>query len=112
VPTTTVAVTIRNIPVETHRAIKARAKARGRSTEAEMRAILDEAVRSEERVGLGTALAEFGRKYARELAGVDFDAVKDRTPAKWVDFSGPEFDRPEFAETGSDEPHLSRLKTR
>ena len=38
------AVTIRNLRPETHRAIKARAKAKGRSAEAEMRAILDEAV--------------------------------------------------------------------
>lgn len=106
------AVTIRNLAEETHRAIKARAKAKGRSAEAEMRAILDEAVRAEERVGLGTALAEFGRKYAKELAGVDFEVVRDQTPARWVDFSGPEFDRPEFAEAGLDEPELNQPRTR
>ena len=101
------AVTIRNLAEETHRAIKARAKAKGRSAEAEMRAILDEAVRPEERVGLGSALAEFGRKYAEELAGVDFEVVRDQTPARWVDFSGPE-----FAEAGLDEPELNQPRTR
>ena len=74
------AVTIRKISEETHRAIKVRAKAKGRSAEAEMRAILDEAVRPEERVGLGSALAEFGKKYAEELAGVDFEVVRDQAP--------------------------------
>ena len=106
------AVTIRKISEETHRAIKVRAKAKGRSAEAEMRSILDEAVRPAERVGLGSALAEFGKKYAEELAGVDFEVVRDQTPARWVDFSGPEFDRPEFAEAGLDEPELNQQTTR
>ena len=39
------AVTIRNLPDETHRAIKARAARNGRSTEAEIREILGEAVK-------------------------------------------------------------------
>jgi plasmid stability protein len=88
------AVTIRNLPDETHRALKLRAKAKGRSTEAEIRAILEEAVRPEEK--LGTALAEIGKKYAKELAMIDFDALRDKSPARYVDFSGPEYDRPEF----------------
>ncbi len=56
-----VAMTIRNIPDETHRALKLRAAKNKRSTEAEMRAILEEAVRPEGRLKLGTALAEIGR---------------------------------------------------
>ncbi len=70
------AVTIRNLSEETHRALKARAAAHGRSTEAEIRAILESAVRPAARVKLGTALAAFGG----ELEGVDLDIERDRTP--------------------------------
>ncbi|MCW0181583.1 MAG: plasmid stabilization protein [Zavarzinia sp.] len=70
------AVTIRNLSEETHRALKARAAAHGRSTEAEIRAILENAVRPPERVKLGTALAAFGG----ELGGVDLDIERDPTP--------------------------------
>ena len=38
------AITVRNIPAETHRALRQRAREHGRSTEAEMRAILEAAV--------------------------------------------------------------------
>jgi plasmid stability protein len=57
------AVVIRNLSEETHIALKQRAVAHGLSTEAEIRLILDAAVRPEKEVGLGTLLAEFGRKY-------------------------------------------------
>ncbi|WP_420827376.1 FitA-like ribbon-helix-helix domain-containing protein [Halochromatium glycolicum] len=50
-------VTVRNPPEETHRALRARAAAHGRSTEAEIRAVLESAVRPEERVKLGCSLA-------------------------------------------------------
>jgi len=46
----TTAVTIRNIPTETHRALRVRAAQHGRSTEAEIRLILEAAVKSEDRV--------------------------------------------------------------
>ncbi|MGL4490622.1 MAG: FitA-like ribbon-helix-helix domain-containing protein, partial [Rhizobiaceae bacterium] len=49
------AITIRNIPEETHRALKVRAAKNKRSTEAEIRAILAEATQPS-KVGLGTAL--------------------------------------------------------
>ncbi len=57
------AVIVRNLSVETHRRLKQRAKLHGSSTEAEIRGILDAAVRPEKEVGLGTALRELGRKY-------------------------------------------------
>jgi plasmid stability protein len=57
------AVTVRNLSVETHQALKQRAAKHGTSTEAEIRLILNEAVRAEPKVGLGTLLQEFGRKY-------------------------------------------------
>ena len=46
------AIVIRNLSPATHRALRARAAQHGRSTEAEARAILDDAVRPEERVKL------------------------------------------------------------
>lgn len=56
------AVTIRNLPEEVHRALKDRAARHGRSTEAEIREILQAAVRPPERVKVGSALAAFGRR--------------------------------------------------
>ena len=56
------AVTIRNLSDATHRALKVRAAQRGRSTEAEMRAILEMAVHADTRLRLGSALAERSRK--------------------------------------------------
>ncbi|MDB5730150.1 MAG: plasmid stability protein [Variovorax sp.] len=58
---------IRNFPEETHRALKLRAARHGRSTEAEIRSILENAVQP--RVGLGSALAAIGRS----LGGVELD---------------------------------------
>ena len=54
------AITIRNLSDETHRALKARAARNHRSTEAEVRAILDAAAASGERVRLGALLTEIG----------------------------------------------------
>lgn len=50
------AVTIRNLYQEAHRVLKIRAAQHNRSGEAEMRAILEAAVRPEGRLRLGTAL--------------------------------------------------------
>lgn len=71
-------VTVRNLSDETHRALRVRAATHGRSTEAEIRAILESAVRPEGRVRLGTLLAEIGR----EMGGVDLEIERDRTPAE------------------------------
>lgn len=80
------AVTIRNISDETHRALKARAARHGRSTEAEMRDILDWAVRPSERIRLGSLLASIGR--AADLTDDDaqrLDGLRDRVPAEPMD---------------------------
>ena len=74
------AVTVRNLSAETHRALRVRAAEHGRSTEAEIRAILDAAVTP--KVGLGTRLWEIGR----EFGGDDLDFTRDKTPAPAVDF--------------------------
>ncbi len=76
------AVTVRNLPDETHRALKQRAKLKGTSTEAEIRSILEEAVRPPSRVKMGTALAEFGKKYG----GIDLKIVRDPAPPEPADF--------------------------
>jgi plasmid stability protein len=55
------AVTIRNLSEETHRALKVRAARHGRSAEAEIRAILEQAVRPTDRVRLGALLADIGK---------------------------------------------------
>jgi len=68
------AVTIRNLSEEAHRALKVRAAQHNRSTEAEMRAILEAAVRPEGRLLLGTALSEIGRKYG--ITNADIEALE------------------------------------
>lgn len=76
-------VTIRNLSEETHRASKVRAAQHNRSAEAEMRAILEAAIRPEERLHPGTALAEMSRKIG--LTNVDVETLKqarDTRPAE------------------------------
>ena len=69
-------VTVRNLPDETHRALCLRAAMHGLSTEAEILAILENAVRPEGRIKLGSLLTEIGR----EVGGVDLEIERDRTP--------------------------------
>jgi len=76
------AVTVRNIPEATHRAIKQRARLRGVSAETEIRSILEEAVRPSDRIKLGTALYEWSRSFG----GVDLDITRDPTPTDAPDF--------------------------
>lgn len=81
------AVTIRNLSDETHRALKVRAARHSRSTEAEMRAILEAAVRPESRLKLGTTLSEASRKLGLTNADIEaLDQVRDATPAEPMRF--------------------------
>ena len=57
------AITVRNIPDDVHRALKVQAAQNGRSTEAEIRVILENAVRSKKRIKIGTELRKIGLKY-------------------------------------------------
>ena len=75
-------VTVRNIPDETHRALRVRAATHGRSTEAEIRAILECAVQPEGRIKLGTLLSEI----SREVGGIELEIERDRTPAEPMSF--------------------------
>ncbi len=76
------AVTIRNLSEETHRALKIRAAQHGRSAEAEMRDILDAAVRPANRVRLGTALSALGQQAGLSNADVEAIERRDATPAE------------------------------
>lgn len=70
------AITVRNLSDDTHRALRVRAAQNGRSTEAEVRSILDEAVRPAEKAKLGALLSAIGL----ELGGVDLEVARDTTP--------------------------------
>lgn len=81
------AVTIRNLSEETHRALKVRAAHHGRSAEAEMRDILEAAVRPANRIRIGSALSALSREAG--LTNADFEGLentRNRTPAKPMSF--------------------------
>lgn len=75
--------TVRNLPDEVHRALKVRAAEHGRSTEAEVRDILEKAAKPEGRLKLGSLLVSI----AREAGGLTqseanrLDKLRDKTPA-------------------------------
>lgn len=76
-------VTVRNLPDEVHRALRVRAAVHARSTEAEIRDILETTVRPRGRLRLGSALAELGRRAG--LTDEDIAVlgqVRDKTPAE------------------------------
>lgn len=76
------AITVRNVPEEVHRALRVRAATHGRSTEAEIREILENAVKPQGRPKLGSLLAEIGR----EAGGIDLEIERDKTPAEPMSF--------------------------
>jgi len=71
-------ITVRNIPEETHRALRVRAAQNGRSTEAEVREILEAAVRPKERLKIGSELAAFGDKYKLDDLKIERDQTAPR----------------------------------
>jgi plasmid stability protein len=81
-------VLIRNLPDEVHRALRVRAAQHGRSTEAEVRDILEKIAKPPERVKLGSMLVSI----AREAGGLTdaeaevFDRIRDKTPAEPMRF--------------------------
>ncbi|MDY7576112.1 FitA-like ribbon-helix-helix domain-containing protein [Actimicrobium sp. CCI2.3] len=79
--------TVRNLPDDVHRALRARAAQHGHSTEAEVREILALAVKPEARVCLGDALAAMSRKIG--LTNEDFEVfeqVRNKAPAEPLKF--------------------------
>lgn len=76
-------ITVRNLPEETHRALRIRAAEHRRSTEAEVRAILEETVRPAGRLRIGTEL----HRIAQEVGGMDDLVIsRNRTQIKGADF--------------------------
>jgi len=81
-------VNVRNLPDEVHRAIRIQAALHGRSTEAEIRDILERAARPDGRVKLGSYLASI----AREVGGLTdeehalSESARIKSPARAVSF--------------------------
>jgi plasmid stability protein len=79
--------TVRKVPDSVHRALRRRAARHGRSTEAEVRAILESAVNPEDRVKLGSLMVDIGRRARLTDEDVSvFEQVRDKTPAEPVGF--------------------------
>ncbi len=76
------AVTVRNLPEATHRALKLRAAQHGRSTEAEIRDILEPQVLPKAQVRIGSELAALGKR----LGGIDLKISRDPAPTEPADF--------------------------
>jgi plasmid stability protein len=81
-------ITIRNVPDEVHRAIRVRAARHGRSAEAEIRAILEQAAKPEGRLLLGSLLASIAREAGglSDAEAAHFDEIRDRRPAEPMRF--------------------------
>jgi plasmid stability protein len=77
------ALNVRNLSAETHLALRLRATQHGRSTEAEVRAILDDAVRPKTPVRLGTLLAQIGQ----DFGGVELVVTRDPAPVEPANFA-------------------------
>jgi plasmid stability protein len=75
-------VTVRNLPDEIHRALRIRAAQHGRSTEAEIREILAQAIHAKGRLRMGSEL----RRYAEQFGGVDLEIRRDPAPVEPADF--------------------------
>jgi plasmid stability protein len=83
--------TVRRVPDDVHRALRLRAARHGRSTEAEVREILQAAVKPKGRVKLGTLLAEMSRRSGLTNEDVDslerkMDELRDEAPHEPVKF--------------------------
>jgi plasmid stability protein len=81
------AVTVRNLSAETHRALKVRAALNNRSTEAEIRSILEDAVRPADQLGLGTAIARLSAQ--RGLTNADVEALEETLATVRQDIAEP-----------------------
>ena len=79
--------TVRKLSDEVHRALRTRAAMHGRSTEAEVRAILEDAVKPDGRVKLGSLLADIGRraKLTDDEFAV-FEQTRETAPGEPVSF--------------------------
>ena len=75
--------TVRNLSEEIHRALRLRAARHGRSTEAEIRVILEETVRPPKRLKIGSEIQRIGR----EVGGLDeLEIPRHQTVIRGADF--------------------------
>ena len=75
--------TVRNLPEETHRALRVRAAGHGRSTEAEVRIILEETVRPAKRLKIGSEI----HRIASEIGNMgDLEISMGRSQIRGADF--------------------------
>jgi antitoxin FitA len=79
-------VTVPNLSQDVHRALRVRAARHGRSTEAEVRAILEYAVKPEGRVKLGSLLADIGRRAKLTDEELNVFEQRGKTPAAPLKF--------------------------
>ena len=76
--------TVRNLSEEVHRALRMRAARHGRSTEAEVRLIIEETVRPPKRLKIGSEI----RRIGREVGGMDeLDISRHRSEIRGADFT-------------------------
>lgn len=74
---------VRNLPEEIHRALRMRAARNGRSTEAEIRAILEETVRPPKRLKIGSEIQRIGR----EAGGIEeLEISRQRSEIRGANF--------------------------
>jgi antitoxin FitA len=75
--------TVRNLSEETHRALRVRAARNGRSTEAEVRVILEENVRPAKRLKIGSEI----HRIASEIGNMDeLDLSRRRSQIRGADY--------------------------
>jgi plasmid stability protein len=81
--------TVRNLPDDVHRALRVRAAQHGRSTEAEIRDILEKAARPEGRLKLGSLLTSIAREAGRltDAEAEYFNQLRDKTLAEPMRFT-------------------------
>jgi antitoxin FitA len=81
-------ITIRNVPDEVHRAIRVRAAMHGRSAEAEIRDILEQAAKPEGRLKLGSLLVAIAQEAGAltDAEAEQINQLRDKTPAEPMSF--------------------------
>lgn len=80
------AVVIRNIPDATHQALKRRAKLHGRSTEAEIRDILEKTLAPTEGVATGKEIFDALHALGQEFGGIELEIPPRNEPARAAKF--------------------------
>jgi antitoxin FitA len=83
---------IRNVTEKIHGALRRRAKKNGRSVNAEILAVLEQVAKPEDTASPLAILNSIKSKHLREGETFPFEVERDKSPARFLDFSGPDFD--------------------